>query len=58
MQAELSFRRGFHLARVVRVADIRDTWLVYLACFPSQVLRAYCNFESKQAILGHAQVIS
>ena len=30
-------------------ADIRVAWLVYLACLRSHVLRAYCNFESKQA---------
>ena len=33
-----------------RAADIRVAWLVYLVCLGSQVLRAYCNFESKQAI--------
>ena len=27
----------------------RVAWLVYLACLRSHVLRAYCNFESKQA---------
>ena len=32
-----------------RAADIRVAWLVYLACLRSHVLRAYCNFESKQA---------
>ena len=26
------------------------TWLVYLACLHSHVLRTYCNFESKIAI--------
>ena len=31
-------------------ADFRVDWLVYLACLRSHVLRAYCNFESKQAI--------
>ena len=30
--------------------DIRVAWLAYLACLLSHVLRAYCNFESKQAI--------
>ena len=29
---------------------IHVNWLVYLACLLSHVLRAYCNFESKQAI--------
>ena len=33
-----------------RTADFRVAWLVYLACLRSYVLRAYCNFESKQAI--------
>ena len=32
-----------------RAADIRVAWLVYLGRLPSHVLRAYCNFESKQA---------
>ena len=32
-----------------RAADIRVAWLVYLACLRSHVLRANCNFESKQA---------
>ena len=50
MPAELSFRHAFYLIRVVRVADIRVAWLVYLAYLHSQVLRAYFNFESKQAI--------
>ena len=49
--AELSFfPAAFYLVRVVRVADIGVAWLVYLACLPSHVLRAYCNFESKQAV--------
>ena len=48
--AELSFRRAFNLVRVVRVADIRVAWLVYLTCLRLHVLRACCNFESKQAI--------
>ena len=30
-------------------ADIHVAWLVYLACSRSHVLRAHCNFESKQA---------
>ena len=47
---ELSFRHAFYLVQVVRVADVRVAWLVYLACLHSHVLRAYCNFESKQAI--------
>ena len=46
--AELSFRHSFYLVRVVRAEDIRVAWLVYLD--RSNVLRAYCNFESKQAI--------
>ena len=29
-----------------RTAIIHVTWLVYLACLHSHVLRAYCNFES------------
>ena len=33
-----------------RTADFRVDWLVYLACLRSHALRAYCNFESKQAI--------
>ena len=32
-----------------RTADIRVAWLVCLTCLRSHVLRAYCNFESKQA---------
>ena len=32
-----------------RAADIRVAWLVYLAYLRSHLLRAYCNFESKQA---------
>ena len=32
-----------------RAADIRVSSLVCLACLRSHVLRAYCNFESKQA---------
>ena len=32
-----------------RVADVRVAWLLYLASLRSHVLRAYCNFESKQA---------
>ena len=32
-----------------RAVDIRVSWLVCLACLRSHVLRAYCNFESKQA---------
>ena len=31
-----------------RTADICCAWLVYLTCVHSHVLRAYCNFESKQ----------
>ena len=45
-----------------RAVDIRVAWLVYLVCLRSQVLSAYCNFESKQAIsitlLGDAQIIT
>ena len=48
--AELSFRHSFYLVRVVRVEDIRVAWLVYLDCLRSNVLRAFYNFESKQAI--------
>ena len=48
--AELSFRHSFYLVRVVRVEDIRVAWLVYLDSLRSNVLRAYCNFESKHAI--------
>ena len=44
--SQLSFRHGLYLVRVV----IHVNWLVYLACLLSHVLRAYCNFESKQAI--------
>ena len=33
-----------------RAADFRIAWLVYLACLRSHLLRAYCNFGSKQAI--------
>ena len=33
-----------------RAVDIRVAWLAYLVCLRSQVLSAYCNFESKQAI--------
>ena len=32
-----------------RAVDICVAWLVYLAFLRSHVLRAYCNFESKQA---------
>ena len=32
------------------VADIRVAWILYLDCLRSHVLRAYCNFESKQTI--------
>ena len=32
-----------------RTADICVAWLVYFACLRSHILRAYCNFESKQA---------
>ena len=32
-----------------RGADFRVAWLVYLACLRLHVLRAYSNFESKQA---------
>ena len=49
--AELSFWHAIYLARVIRVADIiRVTWLVYLACLRSYVLRACSNFDSKHAI--------
>ena len=47
---ELSFRHAFYVVRVVRVADILVALLSYFANLRSQVLRAYCNFESKQAI--------
>ena len=50
MPAELSFQHAFYLIRVVRVADTRVAWLVYLVYLRSHVLRAYFNFESKQAI--------
>ena len=50
MPAELFFRHAFYLIRVVCVADIRVAWLVYLAYLHSHVLRAYCKFESEQAI--------
>ena len=32
-----------------RAADIRVAWLAYLACLPTHVLRAYCNFEWERA---------
>ena len=35
--AEFSFRHAFCLVRVVRVADIRVAWLVYLDCLRSRV---------------------
>ena len=44
---ELSFRYAFYLVRVVRVADIRVAWLVYLACLHSHVLRAYYNIDAQ-----------
>ena len=60
--AELSFRHCFYLVRVVRVEDIRVAWLVYLDSLRSNVLRAYCNFESKKRsrlrYLGDAQITS
>ena len=34
-----------------RAADIRLAWLVLNSCLRSHVLRAYCNFESKQVNL-------
>ena len=57
LSAELSLRHAFNLVRVVRVADIRVAWLVYLTCLRLNELRAYCNFESKQAISITLQVI-
>ena len=44
--SQLSFPHSLYLVRVV----IHVNWLVYLACLLSHVLRAYCSFESKQAI--------
>ena len=34
-----------------RAADIRLAWLVLNSCLRSHVLRAHCNFQSKQANL-------
>ena len=48
--AELTFRHTVYLVQDVHVVDIRVAWLVYLACLRPHVLRAYFNFESKQAI--------
>ena len=48
--AELSVLHAFYLVQVIRVADICVAWLVYLACLCSNVLHAYCKFESQQAI--------
>ena len=47
LRAELSFRHAFYFVRDVRVADIP---VARLACLRSNLLRAYCNFESQQAI--------
>ena len=50
LASKASLWHAFYLVRVVRVADICVAWLVYLTCLRSHILRAYCNFESKQAI--------
>ena len=49
--AEISFQHAFTVVRLVRGADFLVAWLVHFACLRSHVLRAYCNFESKQVFL-------
>ena len=49
--AELSFPHASYLVQDVRMADIRLGSLVYLPCLRWHVLRAYCTFASKQAIV-------
>ena len=50
LSSKASLWHAFYLVRVVCVADICVAWLVYLTCLRSHILRAYCNFESRQEI--------
>ena len=56
--AELSFRHVFYLVRVVRVADTRVAWLVYVrtCCVPIATLNQ--NERSRLLYFGDAQIIN
>ena len=47
--AELSFQHAPCMSRLCG-RHVHITWLAYLAFLCSDLLHAYCNFESKKAI--------
>ena len=53
---ELSFRHAFYLVRVVRVADIRVAWLVYIRTYCVPIATLNQNERSQLHYLGDAQI--
>ena len=53
---ELSFGHAFYLIRVVRVADISVTWLVYVRTYCVPVATLNQNERSRLHFLGDAQI--
>ena len=56
--AEPSFRHAFYLVRVVRVADIRVAWRVYVGTYCMPIVTLNQNKRSQLLYLGDAQLIS
>ena len=53
---QLSFRHAFYLVRVVRVADIRVAWLVYIRTYCVPIATLNQNERSQLHYLGDAQI--
>ena len=53
MLTELSFRHGFQLVRVVRVADIHVAWLVYVRTYCVPIAASSQNKRSRLLYLGN-----
>ena len=53
---ELSLAHAFYLVRVVRVADISVTWLVYVRTYCVPIATLNQNERSRLHFLGDAQI--
>ena len=53
---ELSFGHAFYLIRVVHVADISVTWLVYVRTYCVPIATLNQNERSRLHFLGDAQI--
>ena len=53
---ELSLRHGFYVVRVVGMANIHVTWLVYVRTYCVPIATLNQNKPSRLLYLGHAQI--